>query len=89
MSERKALVVQMQTPADETGERKDMFPRTVAQAIEYFDKNGNQTTLENFLRKYIEYGGEATPEEILYVSETEPDHECLWAKVKSIETGEE
>ena len=88
MSERKALVVQMQTPADETGKRKDMFPRTVAQAIEYFDKDGNQTTLENFLRKNIEDGG-AIRQDIPYLSETEPDHSCLWAKVKSIETGEE
>ena len=84
MPNRKAIITQYQTPKDEHGERTDIFPRTVAKAIEYFDKNGQQMTLEEFLQQKVENSESVRSEDIPYISRTKPDHACLWAKVVDV-----
>lgn len=85
MPSQKAMIFTLKTPADANGERKDLFPRTTAEAIRYVTKNGIEMNLSDFVQQHVEDGG-ATSEDIPLVSRTTPDHACLWARVITEET---
>lgn len=90
MPSQKAMIFTLKTPADANGERKDLFPRTTAEAIRYVTKNGIEMNLSDFVQQHVEDGGAtgggATSEDIPLVSRTTPDHACLWARVITEET---
>lgn len=85
MPSQKAMIFTLKTPADANGERKDLFPRTTAEAIRYVTKNGIEMNLSDFVQQHVEDGG-VTSEDIPLVSRTTPDHACLWARVITEET---
>lgn len=84
MAQQKAVITTLKSPVQEDGSRVDLFPRTIADAIVYVDKNGAQKPLDEFLHEKVETknnDGDAKMDDIPYISATTPDHACLWAKI--------
>lgn len=91
MAKQKAVVTTLKSPVQEDGSRFTLFPETISSAIVHVDKEGNQKTLDEIIHTEIEEkpsGGEgdAKTDDIPYISATEPDHACLWAKIDPSKT---
>lgn len=86
MPAQKAFITTMYTPVDENSERQIMLPRTVAKAVRYTNKEGTEVDLQAFLdslKLEIDIDGLVPDlaDKLFVVSDTQPDHPCLWAKV--------
>ena len=85
MAKQKAVVTTLKSPVQEDGSRFTLFPETISSAIVHVDKEGNQKTLDEIIRTKIEdkpeSTGDAKMDDIPFISATEPDHACLWAKI--------
>jgi hypothetical protein len=88
MAQRKAVITTFQSPVLEDGERLDLLPRTAAEAVVYKDKSGVQHDLNQFIQDEVETknAGTALTDDIPYLSESKPDHACLWAKIDPSKT---
>ena len=90
MAQQKAVVTTLKSPVQEDGSRFTLFPETISSAIVHVDKEGNQKTLDEIIRTKIEdkpeSTGDAKMDDIPFISATEPDHACLWAKIDPSKT---
>lgn len=90
MAKQKAVVTTLKSPVQEDGSRFTLFPETISSAIVHVDKEGNQKTLDEIIRTKIEdkpeSTGDAKMDDIPFISATEPDHACLWAKIDPSKT---
>ena len=90
MAKQKAVVTTLKSPVQEDGSRFTLFPETISSAIVHVDKEGNQKTLDEIIRTKIEDKPESTGDtkmdDIPFISATEPDHACLWAKIDPSKT---
>ena len=90
MAKQKAVVTTLKSPVQEDGSRFTLFPETISTAIVHVDKDGNQKTLDEIIHTEIETKpenpGDAKIDDIPFISATEPDHACLWAKIDPSET---
>ena len=90
MAKQKAVVATLKSPVQEDGSRFTLFPETISSAIVHVDKEGNQKTLDEIIRTKIEdkpeSTGDAKMDDIPFISATEPDHACLWAKIDPSKT---
>lgn len=88
MAQRKAVITTFQSPVLDDGERLDLLPRTAAEAVVYKDVNGTQHDMNSFIQDNVEKknAGTAMTDDIPFISETKPDHACLWAKIDPSKT---
>ena len=90
MAKQKAVVTTLKSPVQEDGSRFTLFPETISSAIVHVDKEGNQKTLDEIIHTKIEdkpeSTGDAKMDDIPFISATEPDHACLWAKIDPSKT---
>ena len=90
MAQQKAVKTTLPSSCTGDGSRFTLFPETISTAIVHVDKDGNQKTLDEIIHDKIETKpdnpGDAKIDDIPFISATEPDHACLWAKIDPSET---